>query len=204
MSQHLMRVSFVVAALLATQWASSQTANASLIGPSEVGFTQVYGLDIPNGPVAFNSSAIPYSVDNSGSVTTGSFSRIAYHMELQRAGGPLEYVWVSMDAFTNDAGLIGVPSLGPNGTGGVVFQQTVANMNVFSNQAGIVTGTGNRNRQHRVLVGRLPHWKRCRCTGRQWRPLRLRRPAVWQCRLRIDAGAQLWCEPNALWLQPMG
>ncbi|MEL6109937.1 MAG: hypothetical protein AAFU85_28330 [Planctomycetota bacterium] len=149
-----------IAAYLLALFLGSPAVQASLVGPSEAGFTQVYGLDIPNGPVAFNSSAIPYSVDNSGSIATGSFSRIAYHMELQRAGGPLQYVWVSVDAFTTDAGLIGVPSLGPNGNGGAVFQQNVSNMNVFSNQAGIVTGTG-------ITTGNIEFWWEDYVTGNQ-------------------------------------
>ena len=43
-----------------------------------------------------------------------------------------------MDAFTDDLGKIGVPTV----QSGAHFQQNVANMNVYSNVKGIVTGTG--------------------------------------------------------------
>jgi hypothetical protein len=100
-------------------------------------YTLAYSLAIPNSS-AFNLNAIPYSVDKHASIANGSFSRIAYYMELQRAGGELTYAYASMDAFTTDASKIGVP----NALSGGFFQQTVSNMNVFSNAAGVVNGTG--------------------------------------------------------------
>jgi len=56
-------------------------------------------------------------------------------------------VYVSMDAFTADAGKIGVPTA----ASGARFQQNVANLNVFSNVAGVVTGTG-------LAGGNLEFW----------------------------------------------
>ena len=38
------------------------------------------------------------------------FDRIAYFLELQGSDGDTKYVYVSMDAFTQDAGKIGVPA----------------------------------------------------------------------------------------------
>jgi sialate O-acetylesterase len=105
--------------------------------PEASNYTLVYTLPIPN-TANYGSSAVPYSVDNSGSIPIGSFTRIAYYLELQTPGGPLQWVYASMDAFTNDATKIGVPTL----ASGEVYQQNVSNMNVFSNVPTIVTGTG--------------------------------------------------------------
>lgn len=118
--------------------ASAGQVRAGIIGPSESGYTQIYGLNLNDS--ANLHSSVPYSLDNANTIADGSFTRVAYHLELQlESGGPLNYVWVSMDAFTTDASLLGVPSFAGSNTS---FQQNVANMNVFSNQAGIVTGNG--------------------------------------------------------------
>lgn len=110
-------------------------------------YTLAYSLAMPNS-AAFNLNAIPYTVDQHASIANGSFSRIAYYMELQRAGGELMYAYASMDAFTSDASKIGVPSASSGG----FFQQTVSNMNVFSNVAGVVNGTG-------IGTGNIEFWQ---------------------------------------------
>lgn len=109
------------------------------------GYTLVYSLAIPDSPNF--SSGVPYSVDNSGSVANGSFDRIGYYLELQSSGGPLEYVYVSVDAFTNDATQIGVPTVGS----GEFFQMALSNMNVISDAPGIVTGAG-------ISTGNIEFW----------------------------------------------
>ena len=62
---------------------------------------------------------------------------MAYYLELQQLGGAINYLWVSMDAFTTNINLIGVPTQ----NSGALFQQPLTNMNVQSSVAGIVTGT---------------------------------------------------------------
>jgi len=96
-------------------------------------YALVYSLTIPNNPNY--SSSITYDLDRRGDFP--AFSRVAYYMELQKPGGPLQYVWVSMDPFVYDVNLIGVPTA----PSGAIFQQPVANMNVFSSVPGIVQGT---------------------------------------------------------------
>jgi hypothetical protein len=105
--------------------------------------TLAASLDIPSS--AFWQSAQPaYSVDHRARI--GTFDRVAYYMELQTPEGQLQYLWASMDAFTTDLNKIGVPTLAT----GAVFQQPVANLNVVSNVAGVVNGTG--------LTGNLEFW----------------------------------------------
>ena len=108
------------------------------------GYLLAYSLDIPNNP-AYTATTAPYTVDNR-LLLGGPLGRIAYYMELQTPNGQLTYLWASMDAFTNDVALIGVPVL----TSGAVFQKQVANLTVSCNAPGIVTGTG--------LTGNLEFW----------------------------------------------
>jgi lysophospholipase L1-like esterase len=107
------------------------------------GYTLVYSLDLPNA-ADYRARPVPYTVDNRFAI--GPFDRVAYYLELQQANGDLQYAWVSMDAFTANAALIGVPALAT----GAQFQQAVTNMTVDSNVAGVVNGTG--------LTGNLEFW----------------------------------------------
>jgi sialate O-acetylesterase len=91
----------------------------------------VYDLDLAKlGP------EITYDVDNRGKISH-PFDRIAYFLELQRPDGSIQYVYTSMEAFTEDLGKIGIPTA----RSGAHFQQNVANLDVFSNVKQIVTGT---------------------------------------------------------------
>jgi len=80
---------------------------------------------------------IKYDVDNRGTIK-GELQRLAYLVELSSGTGPVQYVWVSMDAFTQELGKIGVPTM----ASGASFQMNVTGMNVESNVPGIVTGQG--------------------------------------------------------------
>jgi hypothetical protein len=100
--------------------------------PESKGYQLVYDLDL-----AKLASSITYDVDKHSEIKQ-PFDRVAYFLELQPANGDMQYLYVSMDAFTDDAGKIGVPTA----ASGARFQQNVTNMNVSSNVNGIVTGTG--------------------------------------------------------------
>ncbi len=112
--------------------------------PEASDYTLVYALDLPS-TSDYRNNLVPYAVDNS--TVVGPFSRVAYYLELQRAGEPLQYVWVSMDAFTNRADKLGLPTL----LSGVVLQRSVANMNVFCNVPGVTTGAG-------IATGNIEFW----------------------------------------------
>jgi sialate O-acetylesterase len=92
----------------------------------------VYSLDL-----AKASGKINYDIDKHAEIS-GAFDRVAYFLELQEAGQEPQFVYVSMDAFTDDIGKIGIPTLESK----VVFQQKIANMTVVSNAAGVTNGTG--------------------------------------------------------------
>lgn len=111
--------------------------------PESSGYTLACSLDIPT-LASYGNTSVAYGVDNRSRL--GPFSRVAYYLELQTTNGDLQYAWVSMNAFTADSSKIGVPVL----ASGAAFQQSVAGMNVFSNVAGLATGTG--------LTGQIEFW----------------------------------------------
>jgi hypothetical protein len=98
--------------------------------PEARAFVLVYDLDLSR-----LNREIKYGVDNRAAVK-GPFDRVAYLVELQRSGGPYQYVFVSMDAFTDDPGKVGIPEVST----GARFQQKVASMNVHSNVEGVTNG----------------------------------------------------------------
>jgi len=108
------------------------------------GYQVVYAIDLPT-TANYSSTDVPYSTDNTRHI--GSFSRVAYYLELQKAGEPLRYLWVSMDAFTNRVDKLGLPTF----ASGVVYQQYVDSMNIFCNVAGVTTGTG-------ITTGNIEFW----------------------------------------------
>jgi len=100
--------------------------------PEAKDYQLVYDLDLSK-----LGANISYRVDNHAKIQK-PFDRIAYFVELQGADRKAQYVYVSMDAFTDALGKIGVPTV----QSGARFQQNVSNLNVYSNAKGIVTGTG--------------------------------------------------------------
>jgi sialate O-acetylesterase len=94
-------------------------------------YALVYDLDL-----AKLAHDITYDVDNHATVT-GPIDRIGYFVELTN-GGSTQWLWVSMDAFTQDLTKVGIPTLASKAT----WQQKVANANILSNVAGIVNGEG--------------------------------------------------------------
>ena len=122
-------------------------ANVLANVPEAAGYQLVYSLPIPaTGNLVSGAGFTPYSADYRASV--GVFSRVAYYVELRKTSdtGP-KFVWTSMDAFTTDVGKIGVPTP----ASAAVFQQVVGNLNVVSNVAGVVNGTG-------ITTGNIEWW----------------------------------------------
>ena len=115
--------------------------------PEAANYSLVYELNI-TGTNNFPAS-VPYSVNNTTSITN-PFDRVAYYLELDTDGAgpaPTEWVYVSANALTTNLSKIGVPNL----SSGAFFQQNLTSMNVFSNKAGIVTGTG-------INTGNIEFW----------------------------------------------
>jgi sialate O-acetylesterase len=100
--------------------------------PEAKNYHLVYDLDLSN-----LGENIAYDTDNHSKVSQ-PFDRVAYFLEEQGSDGDSTYVYVSMDAFTDDAAKIAVPTV----ASGAFFQQNVNNMNVFSNARDVVNGSG--------------------------------------------------------------
>ncbi len=98
--------------------------------PDAKDYKLVYEIDLKN-----LGRNIKPNVDNSSKIN-GKFDRIAYCLELQKAGGKQKFVYVSMDAFTNDLSKIGIPTLASKAN----FQQKVNKITVASNCEDIKTG----------------------------------------------------------------
>jgi len=105
-------------------------------------YTMAYKLSIPV-DANYAASSPVYSVNNTASIPNGSFDRVGYCLELNS-----NWVWVSMDTFTSSAALTGVP------VGSTGFQQTLNNLNVNTNVAGVVTGSG-------ISTGNIEFWSSC-------------------------------------------
>jgi len=109
--------------------------------PEAKHYQLVYDLDL-----AKLGQEITYDVDNHGRINK-PIDRVAYFLELQGKDGNLQYLYVSMDAFTQDLGKLGVPTF----QSGARFQQNVASLNVYSNVRSIITGTN-------LAGGNLEFW----------------------------------------------
>lgn len=92
----------------------------------------LYDLDLKN-----LGQQIKYTHDASQDFKS-PFDRIAYFLELQKIGEETQYVYVSMDAFTDDVTKLGIPTFSSKAN----FQMKVNHLNIISNVNGIKTGTG--------------------------------------------------------------
>lgn len=99
--------------------------------PESKDYQLIYDLDLAKlGP------NFAYDADNSG--TGRAFDRVAYFLELKSGDGDTQYLYASMDAFTDALTKIGVPTA----RSGARFQRPVSNLNVLSNVKGIAAGNG--------------------------------------------------------------
>jgi len=110
-----------------TQSSASGAVATSATLPLLADFRKIIVADIPVGK---SINAVGYSLDLTPEA--GTFSRVAYKMELEHKDGTVDWVVAAMDTFTDDVAKLGVPSLG-----GGWFQQKVSGLVVRSNMAGV-------------------------------------------------------------------
>ncbi|MEM7392657.1 MAG: fibronectin type III domain-containing protein, partial [Verrucomicrobiota bacterium] len=105
--------------------------------PEATSLEWVYVLEIEDSASYQNAVSVPYCLDRS-SLVTQAFDRVAYVLELNDGGG-LQWVYVSMDAFTTNPAHLGLPH---HLDVGVHFQQNVSNLNIYAGGgANVTTGT---------------------------------------------------------------
>ena len=98
----------------------AEQAAVPVLVPDAGQYQLVYDLDLTKlGPT------ITYDTDNRAKLPS-AFDRVAYFLELQAADSDTQYLYVSMDAFTDSLGKIGVPTV----SSGAHFQQDLASLNV--------------------------------------------------------------------------
>lgn len=122
------------AGLPASAFRAGEVPKRDLLGlkvPEAKQYQLVYDLDLNK-----LGATINYDTDNRAKIKS-AFDRVAYFLELQSASGDSQYLYVSMDAFTDSLDKIGVPTA----ASGANFQRDVANLNVYSNVRSIVVGT---------------------------------------------------------------
>ncbi len=122
------------AGLPAPAFRAGKVPNRDSLGlnvPEAKYYKLVYDLDL-----AKLGSTIAYDADNHQKLQQ-PFDRVAYFLELQREDGSTQFVYASMDAFTDALEKIGVPTA----ESGAHFQQNVAHLNIYSNVREITTGT---------------------------------------------------------------
>ena len=120
-------------------------ASARAAVPEAGNYGILYQLDIPN-IANFNTTGVPYSINNSA-VVMANPARVAYYLELTN-GVTTTYVWTSMANFATTLTQLGIPNPTSNN---VSLHQNVSSLNVFSNVAGVTTGTN-------LGTGRIEMW----------------------------------------------
>jgi hypothetical protein len=109
-------------------------------------WTLLYSIPLANA-VNYNTNGTPYSMDHHLWAT--NYSRVAYYLETQSSNGPMQFVWVDMDAFSANPVNLGVPSIDT----GASFQQAVSNLDVYSSVAGVATGSDLSNGSIKFFPG---------------------------------------------------
>jgi hypothetical protein len=118
--------------------------------PEASSYGIVYQLDIPASNANYANNAISYALDNTSASST-NHTRVAYYMELDG-----DWVWVSMDDFASgNLTSLGIPK---GSTNNVIWDQTVSNMNIYSNKSGITTGQN-------ITTGNIEIWSQCYTQG---------------------------------------
>lgn len=100
-------------------------------------YRKVYGFTFP---ASTGYADNPPAYDFDDHLNVGRYSRIAYYIELQKDGEEMQYMWVSMDKFTDDPGRIAIPTTFALTGEKEIIQQFVYNMKVQSNVPGVVSG----------------------------------------------------------------
>ncbi|MFA6293061.1 MAG: sialate O-acetylesterase [Victivallales bacterium] len=107
----------------------------SSLVPESKDYKLVYEVNPVSSKMA-NPGKILYQTDKRQEIG-GEIVKIAYYLELTKAEGGFDYVFVATDPFTKDISKIGVPDMDSKAK----FQQKLSNVFVKSNVAGVKSGT---------------------------------------------------------------
>ena len=147
MNNKITQLIFATAAAIGSTSLAHATAVTDVSAAERAGFTEIYQLDIPDA-ADYNGATPSYGVNNSSNIYAQGLSRLAYYLELGN-GTDRTWVWVSMDAFTQNLGLIGVPTANAE-----FWQQKLFNLHVQSNSSNVTTGSN-------IATGNIEFWNNC-------------------------------------------
>ncbi len=106
---------------------------AEKVGDKADGYELVYAFDMTG--ARDRLTTVPYAVDNSAGYGK-SFDRVGYFFRLVDKNGAEQWAWTSMDPWTQNPDLIGVPNTAARSKNSF----KVRNLEVASNVAGVQTG----------------------------------------------------------------
>jgi len=112
----------------------------SLKVPKSQEYQLLYAYDLTR------QEQIPTPVEDRRAQIGGAVDRVAYFLELRQDGQPVKWVFVSMDAFTDDLGKLGIPTQSSKAK----FQMPVQHMNVLSSELSVTSGNS--------LTGNIEFW----------------------------------------------
>ena len=112
---------------------NSATANV----PEAKGFRVIYQIDLPK-DANYATSGAKYQINNSAK-DRDPFQRVAYYLELENHKGQKQYVFTSMNKFTDDIKKLGVPTA----ASGARFMQKVTGLTIRTNVKGLTPCTNS-------------------------------------------------------------
>lgn len=131
-----------LAALLASAGAQASplfNGNSSIPGLENSGMQVLYEFNVTaTNPAYRNGTPVPYTVNNLASILAG-YTRVGYYVEVTSGPQKGQFVYVSMNAFEQNAARLAVPH---NINNPVARQMFVSNASIYSNNSSIVQGKG--------------------------------------------------------------
>lgn len=109
--------------------------SASANVPEAKGYRVIYQIDLPKNANYANTGA-RYQIDNSAK-EKAPFQKVAYYLELENRDGKKQYVFTSMNKFTDDLSKLGIPTV----ASGAHFKQKVSGLTIRTNVRGLIPCT---------------------------------------------------------------
>ena len=115
--------------------ADAETEELLKFAPEAQDYKLVYAADVLQGVDKFGN--IKYEQDNSAEYLEKPFTSIAYYLRIVGQDDKVQQVFVTMDAFTKDVKVIGVPAMHPKKS----VQMMVSNLTVKSDVPDVRNGS---------------------------------------------------------------
>ncbi|NWK54187.1 9-O-acetylesterase [Verrucomicrobiaceae bacterium N1E253] len=111
--------------------------SASAHVPEAKEYRVIYQIDLPK-DANYAKGGAQYQIDNS-TKDKSPFQRVAYYLELESRDGKKQYVFASMNKFTDDLKKLGIPTA----SSGARFMQKVSGLTIRTNVRGLTPCTNS-------------------------------------------------------------